>query len=302
MRTAQIKDVAVIIVGLNASAYVKQCLASLASAAWPHCTYEVIYVDNGSSDDTLAMLQENFPDVTVLANHTNLGFCKAANQGARIANSRYYLFLNDDTMVQDNAIALLMEFLDQEPKAGVVASRLLNPDLSDQWSGRRFPSLANALLGRRSILSRFFPNARPLVAYLCRDQVQGTAPFGVDWVSAAALMVRQETFHAVGGFAEDYYYWHEAVFCDRIRKAGKDVFLHPESKIIHYEGKGSGARPYRVRKWHIVNFHVGAYRCYCEHYNLGRCHPLRWFTAVALGIRATALIIASRIASLREGK
>lgn len=293
------KDVAVILVGLNACAYIKQCITSLGQATWRQCTYEVIYVDNGSTDASVSMVQDCFPEVRILANPTNLGFCRAANQGAQLAHSRYYFFLNDDTIVQDDAIALLVECMDQTPEAGTVGSRLLNPDGTDQWSGRRFPSLANALLfGRRSFLSRLFPHARSLVRYLYKDQIQGTDPFVVDWVSAAAQLVRAETFQQIGGYAEDYYYWHEAIFCDRIRKAARTVLLHPRSKIVHFEGQGSGKRPYKVRQWHVRNFHKGAYHCYCEHYNLSLLSPWRWLAATFLSTRALALLAANYCANL----
>ena len=94
----------------------------------------------------------------------------------------------------------------------------------------------------------------------------------------------------VGGFAEDYYYWHEAVICDRVRRKGKHVYLHPRSIIIHHEGKGSGTRPYAARKWHILDFHRAAYRCYCEHYGLKWFSLRRWFAALALTIRAASLL------------
>jgi GT2 family glycosyltransferase len=290
------KDVAVVIVGLNASAYLKQCLASLAQAGWAGLTHEVIYVDNGSTDDSLDMVRANFPDVTVIPNPSNLGFCRAANQGAAASTSRHYLFLNDDTVVLEDAIPLVVRFLDATPDAGTVGSRLLNHDLTDQWSGRRFPSPANFIFGRRSFLTRVFPNARPVVRYLYKAELAGP-PFVVDWVSAAAVIVSARTFRAVGGFAENHYYWHEAIFCDRIRKLGKRVYLHPRSRIIHFEGHGSGPRPYRVRRAHIVNFHLGAYRCFCEHYALGRLNPLRWLVGTALGTRAAALLAANWLTS-----
>jgi GT2 family glycosyltransferase len=245
------------------------------------------------------MVREHFPSTKVIANSTNLGYCKAANQGAAIAESRYYLFLNDDTIVSKDAIRSLIEFLDHNPEVGVVGSRLLNRDGTDQWSGRRFPSPWNAILGRRSILSRVVPNARILSDYLYREQVAAGVPFEADWVSAAAMLVRRESFRLVGGYAEDYYYWHEAVFCDRIRRVDQRVYLHPQSRIVHDEGKGSGARPYAVKRWHIINFHHGAYRCYCEHYNIPILSPARWLTAVALGMRAVALLAATRIYTLR---
>jgi len=287
-------DVAVVLVGLNASHFIHECIESLNNANWLDKSYEIIYVDNGSTDDSVEMCKTNFPSVRLIENHDNYGYCKAANQGADIANSRYYFFLNDDTIVIDDAIAMLVDYLDEHQDIGVAGSRLLNTDLTDQWSGRRFPTPMNAILGRRSFLSKVFPNAKVLSDYLYRDKVSEGVPFMADWVSAAALMVKKDVFHTIGGFAEDYYYWHEAVFCDRIRKAGKSVYLHPQSKIIHYEGKGSGKRSYQARKWHIIDFHKGAYRCYCEHFNLGIISLRRWFSASTLFLRALLLLTSNR--------
>jgi len=294
MHVSEQNDISIILVGLNASDFIRECIESLNKANWLDKSYEIIYVDNDSSDDSIAMCKKNFPEVRLIENPGNYGFCKAANQGADISNSRYYYFLNDDTIVIDDAIAMLVDYLDTSSEIGVVGSRLLNTDMTDQWSGRRFPTPLNAILGRRSYLSKLLPNVKVLSDYLYRDKVNKGIPFSADWVSAAALMVRKDDFHAIGGFAEDYYYWHEAIFCDRIRKIGKSVYLHPQSKIIHYEGKGSGKRPYKVRKWHIIDFHQGAYRCYCEHYNLGLISMRRWFAASTLFTRALLLLASNK--------
>ncbi len=300
MTDARRVDVSVILVGLNSAEFIRKCLESHATARWNGLSYEIIYVDNGSRDPTLQMLADQFPSVRVIANARNLGYCKAANQGAQIAAGRYLFFLNDDTILLEDAVPRLVAFLEIEPRAGVVASRLIYPDGSEQWSGRRFPSMLNALFGRRSILTRLFPRSPVAAQYLCKDQLASGVPFEVDWVSAAAMLVRREVYEQVGGLAEDYYYWHEAVFCDRVAKAGFKVYLHPQSTIIHYEGFGSGPRPHPVRKFHIVDFHRGAFRCYCQRYGLGLFHPLRWFAAAALGGRAAVLLAASWIRSLRE--
>lgn len=293
------KSVAVIIVGLNACRYVEECLHSLEDADWNDFTREIIYIDNGSKDDTLKML-EQFNYVKVIANPTNLGFCKAANQGAKVASSHYYFFLNDDTLVLNDAIPKLIDFLHVNEDAGVVGSRLLNTDLSEQWSGRKFPTLMNAIMGRRAFLSKLFPNSASLRTYLCKDELNSEQPFVVDWVSAAALLVEQDLFHKVGGFAEDYYYWHEAVFCDRIKKLGKLSYLHPASKIIHHEGKGSGARPLKTVIKLTINFHSGAYRAYLEHHNISIIHPLSLIAMVGLISRAAILVFIASIKGYRR--
>lgn len=283
-------DITVVLVGLNACRYIVDCIASLRAARWGGCSYEVIYVDNGSRDDSVAQVRSLYPEVPVIANPDNRGYCPAANQGARLARGRYLFFLNDDTIVLDDAVARALRTLQSRPGCGVVGSRLLNLDRTDQWSGRRFPTLWQAVLGRRAWLARWLPNAAPLSDYLCKAEVARGEPFEVDWVSAAALLVSASDFWAVGGFAQDYYYWHEAVFCDRMRAQGRSVVLDPLSQIVHYEGKGSGKRSYAVLRWHILDFHRGALRCYCEHYGLSRRHPLRWLVGAGLMARAACLL------------
>jgi GT2 family glycosyltransferase len=300
MTNAQHPDVSIVLVGLNACDFIRQCVQSVYAATWRELRYEVIYVDNGSRDGTMAMLRAEFPQVRTLENGANLGFCKAANQGADMAHGRHFFFLNDDTVVQDDAIALLVEFLDVRSDAAAVGSRLLNHDFTDQWSGRRFPSLLNGIFGRRSFLSRLFPDAPPVVRYLYKDRINQAEPFEVDWVSAAAMMVRRSAFAAVGGFAEDYYYWHEPVICDRLRRAGGEIYLHPRSRIVHFEGHGSGKRPYKMRRNLIIDFHRGAYRCYCEHHNLASLHPMRWVAGTALALRAVMLVTRNRLESLGQ--
>jgi N-acetylglucosaminyl-diphospho-decaprenol L-rhamnosyltransferase len=299
MTPASESDVAVIIIGRNARDYVKNSLQSLQAAEWKRYSSELIYVDNGSTDGTHEMLRE-FPQVRAIFNEQNLGFCKAGNQAVAIAQSRYYFFLNDDTIVLGDAIARLIDLLDTTEGAGVAGARLLYPDMSEQWSGRRFPTPLNGILGRRSLLTRLFPNSAPVRRYLFKDQIRGEHPFAVDWVSAAAMMVRRETFHKVGGLAEDYYYFHEAVFCRRVARAGWKTYLHPQSRIIHYEGKGSGSRPFGVQRWHVKDFHSGAFRFYCEHHSLGRVHPARWAIAAVMSGRAAILIAGHSLASLKR--
>lgn len=283
-------DVSIVLVGLNACKYIVDCIASLKGAQWPDCRYEIIYIDNGSKDDSVRQVSTLHPDVRLVANPDNRGYCPAANQGARMARGAYLYFLNDDTLIEADAIARSMRTLKAHPEAGVVGSRLLNLDGTDQWSGRRFPSVWSAFLGRRSWLTKFLPNVAPVSDYLCKDEVARGEPFEADWVSAAAMIISQRDFWSVGGFAEDYYYWHEAVFCDRMRGKKRQVLLDPQSKIVHYEGKGSGKRTYPVLRWHILDFHRGAFRCFCEHYGLTRANPVRWVVGAGLATRAGLLL------------
>ncbi len=284
-------SVAVVIVGRNAKSFVRECLQSLRECGSNSHQLDVIYADNASEDGSVAMVEASFPEVSLVANDENLGFCKASNDAAAASNADYYFFINDDTIMLEGAIDYLVDFLENHSQVGIVASRLFYPDMTEQWSGRKFPTISNAILGRTTKLGKRFSQSKAVSRYLCKEELEGDSPFEVDWVSAAAMMVRRETFEKIGGFPEDYYYWHEPVFCRRAMQHGWKTFLHPLSRVIHHEGKGSGARPYRVKIFHIVNFHEGAYRCFCEWHDLHPLHPLRLFVYLSLKSRAGLLLL-----------
>jgi len=283
-------DVSLIAISLNSRRFLEECIRSIHAARWRDVTYEIVVVDNGSTDGTTALLAERFPEVRVIANPSNLGYCRAGNQGAGIARGRYLLFLNDDTLMIDDALAALVEWADAHD-AAMIGSRLLNTDGSDQFSsGRAFTTPAAALFGRKSVLTRLFPRARWARRYLLSDHIDRKEPYEVDWLSAAAMMVRRDVFDAVGGLAEDFYYFHEQVFCARVKNAGGRVYLHPQSRIIHHEGVGSGVRTRRVRRRHITAFHAAALRWFCLHHGFGPRHPIRLLAGAALWIRAGFLM------------
>jgi GT2 family glycosyltransferase len=286
-------DIAIVIVGMSTRAYVKDCLASIAATEWGSYTHQIIYVDNASRDDTIEAVSREFPAVHILANQDNKGFCRAANQGSAVAQARYLLHLNNDTLVYPDSLPQLVQFLDEHLDVAVVGCRLLNHDLTDQWSARRFPGGIHSIWGRRSLLARKFPDARPARDYLLKDLLRKTEPFKVDWVGTPCMLVRSEVFHAVGGFPEDFYYWHEAIFCQRVLRAKGSTWVVPTAKVIHFEGKGGGARPYEVRRWHIVDFHRGAYRFHIESRRLRRLDPRRWLAATGLAIRSSILLAAN---------
>lgn len=289
---------AVVIVGMNAREFVRGCFRSLEHGEWGSYTRELIYVDNGSKDGSVAMVRQQFPSVRVIENDSNLGYCPAANQGARLANSRYLLFLNDDTEIVGSAIPTLLDYMVSHPDVATAGARLIFPDGAEQWSGRRFPNFLSSLTGRRSWLAKALPSTPTVRSYLCKDEVLRGEPFECDWVSAAGQIFRTEDFWAVGGFAEDYYYWHEMVQCLRIKRRGRQVALVPAATIVHYEGQGSGPRPFARQKFHIVDFHRGAFRAYLEHQRIGALHPRAVIAGTALLVRAVTLLAAARVRTL----
>jgi N-acetylglucosaminyl-diphospho-decaprenol L-rhamnosyltransferase len=290
-------DIAVVIVGFSSRDYVRRCLTSLAAAEWGGFSHQIVYVDNASTDGSVEMVRTEFPSVQVIANRRNVGFSAACNRGAATVDSRYVYLLNNDTVLFLDSVRLLAEFLERTPSAGVAANRLLNPDLTDQWSARRFPTWINAIFGRRSLISRWFPQAAALNTYLYKESLAAGQPFPVDWVPGSCSLVRRAAYEQVRGVPEDMHYWSDAVFCDRIRKHGWEIYVVTEARLIHEEGHGTGGKTPAVRRWLIHDFHKGAYLFYCEHYELGAWNPARWLAAIGLRARAQLLIAAD---SLRE--
>ncbi len=295
-------DVSAIVISLNSMRFLRDCLDTIQMGPWREVSYEILVADNGSTDGSLEMLSREYPQVRLIEMGRNAGFCAAGNAAAGAARGRYLLFLNDDILVLDDAIARLVEWMDRHPEAGVAGSRLFNLDGTDQFSsGRMYPTPMNALFGRKSALTRWFPRAPWARRYLLSERVKENEPYEVDWVSAAAMLVRREAFEKVGGLAEDFYYFHEMVICRRCQKAGYTVWLDPQSKIVHYEGAGSGVRTRKVRRRHIVAFHRAAYRWYCLHHGLGRRHPLRVLAAAVLAVRCGALVLGDSVKPAPRG-
>ena len=293
MRSSSIDhlDVSAIIISLNSRHFLRDCIVSLRETEWRNVSCEIIVVDNASSDGTQEMVRTEFPWVKLIANDRNVGYCPAGNQGAQVARGRYLLFLNDDILILDDALPRLVEFMAAQRKVGMIGSRLLNADGTDQFSsGRTFPTPMNALFGRKSFLTRVFPRARWAQKYLLSHRVNEETAYQVDWLSAAAMMVRGDLFRQLGGLAEDFYYFHEMVFCKRVQDAGYQVYLDPKSRILHYEGAGSGVRTKRVRRKHILAFHAAAIRWFCRHHHIGARSPLRPLITALLWSRAALLV------------
>ncbi len=285
-------DVTLVIVGIQSKRYVEECLASLGHVEWGPYTHHTIYVDNASTDGSVEMVRRDFADVAVIANTRNEGFCRACNQGAAAVASRYVYLLNNDTVLFADSVAPLIAFLDRTPRAAVAGNRLLNPDLTDQWSARRFPAGVNAFFGRRTLLARRAPDSKTMRHYLYKDEMALGEPFTVDWVPGSCSLVRREAYDQVGGLPEEMHYWSDAVFCDRLRRAGWDAYIVPKARLVHYEGQGTGGKSRELRQRLITDFHNGAYRFYCEHYGLTPAHPARWLARIGLDVRARVLVAA----------
>ena len=282
-------DLSIVIVNYNGGSLVERCIASIFDQP-VQPRLEVIVIDNASSDGSDQKIADAFPQVSLTRLPVNIGLAKAFNQGVAAAHGRYVMSLDNDTIILPEAFDILVAFMDSHPAVGAAGSRLFNPDMTIQQTARRFPSMANAVFGRRSALTRWFPDSSVARRYLMSEYENKEDPFQVDWMSAAALIVRREAIDQVGAMDPDFFvYWVDADWCFRINKGGWQIFCVPQSRIIHDENLRSGRRD-RRRTRMIVDFHRAAYRFYRKHYAGAWWTPKGLIAAAGLGLRAGVLL------------
>lgn len=228
-------DVSIIIVAWNVRKLVQDCLKSVYDQT-EGIEFEVIYVDNASEDGSVEMVSAEFPEVKIIENQKNEGFIRANNQAIEVANGRYVLLLNSDTIVLDNAIAKTVKFADAHPEAAVVGCKVLNPDRSLQRNCFMYPSLLNMFLSA-TYLYKLFPKSR----FFGRERM-GWWDFGdtreVQTVCGCFSLVRKEAIDQVGLMDPTYFvYGDDPDWCYRFKKSGWSVLFMPDAEIIHYGGQ-----------------------------------------------------------------
>ncbi len=232
-------DISVIIVTYNSASVINACLASLA-AERDSSAMEVLVIDNGSTDTTLQIVR-SYDWATLLTGHGNVGFAKGNNIGFAKAAGRYLFMLNPDTEVRAGALAGLVSFADANPKAGMIAPHVVNPDDTLQHNTFRFPSIKQAFYG---FFNKFVDldsedNGRwPASAY------QETRP--AEHILGAALLLRREVWETLGGMDERYaLYFEETDWCYRVAKAGWEIWYTPSATIMHIGGHSTSKNPER---------------------------------------------------------
>jgi GT2 family glycosyltransferase len=222
-------DLSVILVCWNNKVYLEPCLRSLYEGDL-RSTFEVIVVDNGSTDGSQAMLREQFPAVRLIQNDHNVGLARACNQGIEVAQGRYPLLLNNDTLVNAPSLDAMVDFMDHHADAGAVGGRLVNPDGSFQAGYANFSTLWEELLIASQLGERFWPG---YPSHLDAHQVKA-----VGWISSACLILRREALDEVGLLDEEYFiYGDEADLQYDLHQAGWQVYYLPHVTTVHYGGR-----------------------------------------------------------------
>jgi GT2 family glycosyltransferase len=230
--------VSIIIVSYNTKEHLKRCLNAVRASA-EGIAYEIIVVDNGSSDGSVQSMRTEFPELSLIESGENLGFAKANNLGFAKSVGEYIVLLNSDAFIVGDSLAVSVELMDRHTEVGLAGGRLVGEDGSWQPSARSFPSIWNDFLTLSGLAgryrhSRFF--GRPDMTYADQDK-----DLLCDWVPGAFTIIRRSVLEELGFFDERFFLYYEEVdLCLRIKKSGWKIAYWPGVKVVHVGGASTG--------------------------------------------------------------
>ena len=258
----------IIIVNYNAGKLLERCLSSV-YAQTKQIPFDVWVVDNHSTDTSVPMMRQSFPQVNLIENKKNVGFAKANNQAITKCTGDYILLLNPDTLVLQNAIEKVVDFMDANPTVGICGCKVLNEDRTLQLACRRSIPTPEVAFFRLTGLSKLFPKSKIMAKYNL-TYLDPDSPHQVDAVSGAFLMIRKKVIDSIGLLDERFFmYGEELDWCLRTKKAGWPVMYYPNAEIIHYKGECS---KFNHRKA-ALEFYRSMYLFHKKHF-AGDCNPI----------------------------
>ncbi|MEW6741223.1 MAG: glycosyltransferase family 2 protein [Planctomycetota bacterium] len=239
----------IVILSWNTRELLSRCLESL--LAGPRSLpFEIIVVDNASTDGSAAMVREIFPEVRLVENERNEGYARGNNIGIRAARGEYVLLLNSDTEVIGPAPEVLVAFLSDHPEYAAASCQLVNPDGTIQRACKRFPTLGTALF-YGTLWERLFGPTIVIRDYFMEDFDHRTS-CDVDQPPGACCLVPRRLFDEVGLFDESLWlFYNDVDFCKRLRECGYKIRFIAEERIIHHEGASTAKYPAFIREWNL---------------------------------------------------
>ena len=270
-------NIAVIIVSWNVRDYVMECLQSV-YAEFRSAGLEggVWLIDNASTDGTIALVRDLFPQTYIIENEGNVGFARANNQGIEAAKPHspdYYFLLNPDTKLQTGSLRKLVESIETLPDAGMVGARLVYGNGRFQHSAFCFPGIIQLTFDLFPMPARLYEsrwNGRYSRTLYHPDQ----PPFPVDFPLGATMLVRADVTESTQGMDESFHmYCEEIDWCWRIHEAGWKIYTVPSAEIVHYGGESSKQIPAQS----IINLWRSRIKLYQRHHT-----PLRFRIAKKL--------------------
>ena len=255
-------SVSIVLINYNGLSFLNECLNSIEQFA-DVISFEVIIVDNCSTDDSTKHIKDNFPSITLICSNINLGFGKANNLAVKHSHGEHLLFLNTDTILTEHTPQILSDYLIQHQDVGVISPRITFRDGSYQLSCGKLPNLAIEFIDKiRYGLDRKWHH---VFGSLYNKQYSTIQEMG--WLTGACLMMRRDVFEQIGGFDESFFmYFEDKDICKRVHEAGWKVVYYPQTSLIHLlGGSSSGVKKstdtyYRDSQLYYYQKHLGKFQ------------------------------------------
>ena len=227
--------VSIIIVTYQSQDEILKCISSIYKNIID-IEFEIIIIDNASTDNTIKIVKNHFSDVIIKENKKNEGFARANNAGSKIAKGEFLFFLNPDSKIIENTVEVLLSIYNSNPKNGIVAPQIKNIDGSIQLSTGKTPTIFTNLFEAFGLYI-FLPNT--FFGY--RIATNHENELSTDWVTGACFLVKKEYFDKLNGFDKNFFlYLEDADLCLRIKKEiNKNIIYTYKTSIIHAKAKSS---------------------------------------------------------------
>ncbi len=241
-------DVSVVVVSYNTKELTLQCLKSVFNQN--HVKYEVILVDNASSDDSVKEIRKTFPVVSLIENDDNKGFARANNQAIERARGRYILLLNSDTkLLSEDAFYKMVELMDNRKDIGIGGCKVVKPDGRLDWPCKRSFQTPDVFFYRSLGLDRLFPQHRRFgkyhLTFLDENQTHE-----VDAITGAFMMIRRETLNQIGPLDDHLFMYSEDMdWCLRAKQNNWKVCYYPEVQVLHYKSRSNKKKSHKMLYW-----------------------------------------------------
>lgn len=273
-------NLTIAIISYNTRDLLLACLKSIQDMT-KDVDYELIVVDNASSDGSVAAVRGQFPQARVIANQDNGGYAKACNQAVAIGTGRYVLFLNSDTVMRASTLRTMVTCLDTQLDVGAVSCLQRNESGQILRSCFPFPSVRDHL--RHSV---WIPTIIKHVGGVV-SELDFTVSQDVEWANGACLMVRRGLLEQLGGFDKQFFMYFEDVdLCRRIHQQGYRVRYLAEAEIVHLVGRSSGRAVDRLNlEWELSRIR------YIEiHFSPGKRAVMKLWIAAGIASRFLRLL------------
>ncbi|MEW6100984.1 MAG: glycosyltransferase family 2 protein [Candidatus Omnitrophota bacterium] len=279
-------DISISIVNFNTREQLRRCISSIKENTQGF-EYEIIVVDNNSSDESVSMVRQEFPFVKLIANSENIGAAKAKNQSFEYCSGKYILILDSDIEILPDAINKMFAFAEMHPEIGILGPKVLFPNYRQQHScNKSAPGIFSCFLNKIFYFSglryRFY-RTRPGSLYLKMRYARSRECL---WLGGMCLLARREVIHRLKGFDENFFiYYDDTDFCFCAKKSGWNVFYLADAAVIHHMGKGAR----QVGNLLYSKIAASELHFFKKHYGKSKANKCAYFTQVAMVMRIVCL-------------